>query len=370
MNKNFWENKNGSIAIVVALMLTALMGFVGLAIDIGNLYVLRTRMQNAVDAAVCGGGLKLPDQSQATTQANLLITDNYFTPAVGQPTFDPTNTNKINYTLTNNISTFFMGLLGYGTVPITVSAEAILQQSGGATGPFNYALFSHKALTMSGNENIKGSVHSNDALTISGNVKIANGATEGKNVTLSGNSDVEAVVADTVQDITISGNAHLDSKSGGVDTNISMPDYTQQIQDIAATKFYTDKTFSGNLDLTGSIYVDGNVTISGNFSGTGAILATGNITVSGNVNITGSNQVCLYSGKNITMSGNLTTGTTSDSAIIYAPNGLATISGNSIINGSIIANQIIESGNLNIKKSGSPITTLPAAAKAHVKLIR
>lgn len=370
MNKDFWKNPKGSIAVVAALMLTGLIGFVGLAVDIGNLHVVRTQMQNAVDAAVCAGGLQLTDQSKATIQANLLITNNNFTPASGQPTFDPTNTKKISYSLTKIVSTNFMGLLGYGTVPITVSAEAILQQSGVPAGPFNYALFSHKALTMSGNEIIKGSVHSNDALTISGNVNIANGVTEGKNVTLSGISNVEAVVAVTENDITISGLAHLDSKSGGVDTNISMPDYTQQIQDIAATKFYTDKTFSGNLDLTGSIYVDGNVTISGNFSGTGAILATGNITVSGNANITGSNQVCLYSEKNITMSGNLTTGTTSDSAIIYAPNGLATISGNSIINGSRIANQIIESGNLNIKKSGSPITTLPAAAKAHVKLIR
>ena len=369
MSKYFWKNKKGAIAVAVALMLTALLGLVGLGIDIGNLYVQRTRMQNAVDAAVCGGGLKLPDQSQATTQANLLITDNHFTPASGQPTFDPTNTKKISYTLTNNVSTLFMGLFGYGTVPITVSAEAILKQSGGATGPFNYALFSHKPLTMSGNERINGAVHSNGNLTISGNVKIYNGAAEGKRVTLSGNSDLEAVVATTESDITISGNAHYDSKSGGVDSNIAMPDYTQQIQDIAATKYYIDKTFSGNLDINGSIYVDGNVTISGNFIGTGAILATGNITVSGNITINGSNQLCLYSEKNITMSGNLTTGTDSDSAIIYAPHGMATISGNSNFNGSVIANQITESGNLRVNKSGSPITTLPAT-KPHVKLIK
>jgi len=369
MNKHFWQNDQGSVAIVAAITLTMLMGFAGLATDIGNIYVVRTRMQNAVDAAVCGGGLRLPDQGQATIQANLLITNNNFTPATGQPTFDPADTKKITYSLTNNVSTNFMGLFGYGTMPITVSATAKLYSSSGATGPFNYALFSHKPLTMSGNERINGSVHSNDALTISGNVKISDGATEGKRVTLSGNSDVEAVVATTEGDITISGNAHYDSKSGGVDSNIAMPDYTQQIQDIAATKYYTDKVFSGNLDIEGSIYVDGDVTISGNFAGTGAVLATGNITISGNINITGSNQLCLYSEKNITMSGNLTTGTDSDSAIIYAPNGRATISGNSNFNGSVIANQITTSGNIRVNKSGAPITTLPAT-KPHVKLIQ
>ena len=367
MKRHFWKNQQGSIAVIVALMLTALLGFVGLAVDIGNLYVIRTRMQNAVDAAVYAGGLQLTDQSQATTQANLLITNNNFTPAAGQPTFDPTDTKKISYTLTQNVSTYFMGVFGRGTVPITVSAEAILQS--GAGGPFNYALFSKKSLTMSGNERVTGSVHTNTNLTISGNVRISSGSTEGKRVTLSGNSDVEAIIADTVGDITVSGNAHFDSKAGGVDSNIAIPDYSAQIENIAATKYYTNKTFSGNLDISGSIYVDGNVTISGNFQGTGAILATGNITVSGNTNITGSNQVCLYSEKNITISGNTTTGTIDDSAIIYAPNGNVTISGNSNFNGSVIANQITESGNFNIKKSSSPITTLPAG-KAHVKLIR
>ncbi len=349
-------------------MLTVLMGFVGLAIDLGNLYAIRTRMQNAVDAAVCAGGLQLTDQSKATIQANLLITENNFTPASGQPTFDPANTKKIRYTLTNNISTYFMGLLGWGNVPITVSAEAILQ-SGTAGGPFNYALFAQKPLTLSGNEIVRGSVHSNAALTISGNVNISQGTTEGNTVSLSGNSNVGDIIANTVNDITTSGNANFDSKSGGVDSNIIIPDYSQQIHDTAATKYYTDKTFSGNQSITGNIYVDGNVIITGNFNSSGAILATGNITVSGNTDISGNNQVCLYSEKNITISGNTSTGTSSDSAIIYAPNGLVTISGNSNFNGSIIANQIIASGNLNIKKSTSPLTTLPAA-KAHVKLIQ
>ena len=71
MKKHFWKDPKGSIAVMVALMLTGLMGFVGLAVDLGNLYVVRTRMQNAVDAAVCAGGLQLTDQSKATTQANL-----------------------------------------------------------------------------------------------------------------------------------------------------------------------------------------------------------------------------------------------------------------------------------------------------------
>ena len=95
MENHFLRNQKGGVAVIVALMLPVLLGFIGLAFDIGNLYCIRTQMQNAVDAAVCGGGLKLPDQGQATTQANLFITNNKFTPASGQPTFDPADTKKL-----------------------------------------------------------------------------------------------------------------------------------------------------------------------------------------------------------------------------------------------------------------------------------
>lgn len=368
VKKHFWKNQEGSIAVMVAIMLTVLLGFGGLAIDLGNLYVIRTRMQSAVDAAVCAGGLKLTDQGQAETQANLLITANNFTPASGQPVFDPTNINKISYTLTNNVSTYFMGLFGWGNVPITVSAEAILQP--GSSGPFNYTVFADKPLTLKGNEKVKGSLHSNDALTIKGNVKISGGTTEGKTVALSGNSNVGDVIATTVNDITITGNSTHGDLLGGVDSNITMPDYSQKMFDTAGTKYYTDKTFTGNENITGNIYVDGNVTIHGNFSSSGAIFATGNITMSGNINISGNNQVCLYAGNNITISGNTSTGTSSDSAIIYAPNGKVKVSGNSNFYGDIIANEVEVSGNLDIKHSASPITTLPTATAGHVKLIR
>ena len=53
MKKYFWKSQEGAAAVIVALILTVLLGFVGLAIDTGNLYVIRTQMQNAVDAAVC-----------------------------------------------------------------------------------------------------------------------------------------------------------------------------------------------------------------------------------------------------------------------------------------------------------------------------
>ena len=201
--------------------------------------------------------------------------------------------------MTHSVTTYFMGLFGYKTVPITVSAKAIIQQTGStgpdsSSGPFKYALFSKNDLTLSGNKTVKGSVHTDSNLSWSGNKTITQ-TVEGKTVSISGNTTVAnngtpgSIIAQTPSDITISGNYnHNVNKLGGCDTNIAMPDYSDNIANIVADKqSLSNYTISGNVDLTNSIYNDGNITLSGNIDSTGAILATGDITISGNIDITG-----------------------------------------------------------------------------------
>ena len=225
MIKHFWKSQEGAAAVIVALILTVLLGFVGLAIDIGNLYAIRTQMQNAVDAAVCAGGLQLkhnpPTQAEkdnAITVANNFIKSNNFNSAEATIDFiqDPIkNPNppyaEINCSMTHSVATYFMGLFGYKTVPITVSAKAIIQQTGSAgpdssSGPFKYALFSKDDLTLSGNKTIKGSVHTDSNLSWSGNKTITQNV-EGKTVSISGNTTVAnngtpgSIIADTPNDI-------------------------------------------------------------------------------------------------------------------------------------------------------------------------
>ena len=174
MRENFWQDQKGSAMVLFSLLFAVLMGFVGIALDIGHLCVVKTKMQNAVDAAVCGGGLKLPDTSQATILAQSLITSNGFNPNDAPITFtqdtvkNPGNLPEINCSLTNNVPTYFMGLFGFQSVSLTASAEAILQ-SGSASGPFNYTIFSGSEtldLILNGSQTVTGSIHSNDDLII------------------------------------------------------------------------------------------------------------------------------------------------------------------------------------------------------------
>ncbi|UNY41880.1 hypothetical protein CPT_Momento_050 [Burkholderia phage Momento] len=49
------RNQRGAVAITVALLMSILLGFAALAIDVGYLFVVRNELQNAADAAALAG---------------------------------------------------------------------------------------------------------------------------------------------------------------------------------------------------------------------------------------------------------------------------------------------------------------------------
>jgi hypothetical protein len=63
------RREEGQQIILVSLMLPVLLLFVGLVIDVGNLYFHRRMAQNAADAAAVAGSVQLPDQNSARTTA-------------------------------------------------------------------------------------------------------------------------------------------------------------------------------------------------------------------------------------------------------------------------------------------------------------
>jgi Flp pilus assembly protein TadG len=373
MIKKLRKNQEGSVAVLIGLMLPVLVGFLGLALDLGNLVVVRTQMQNAVDAAACGGALQLQSsQALATSEANALIINNNFnlTPTVTftQDTVkNPSNHPEINVTLTNNVPTFFMKVLGISTVNLNAYAEAIL--IGGSTGPFAYAVFSNTNLTIGPAAfNITGSIFANEELIVNGAENISGRATGVTEVSLSGAGNLGSVSSASESNIHDSGAFNIGSESGGAQTiNLSNYNYTQQIQQTAATTINGNYTQSGALNISGNVYATGTATLNGAINNTGAILANGNITVTGAANISGSGQVFLYSANgNITLNGAMNFGTGSSSAILYAPNGTISISGAYNFNGGIIANAItFPSAAFNVN-GGYPITSLNLGSHAEV----
>lgn len=139
--------RRGSILVLTALVITVLIGFTALAVDVGYLSDYRHRMQSAADAAAVAGAREVKRNSgisDSDLQAFVYYdaTSNGFTsgangisitvnhpPATGQ---FAGNAKYVEVLITRDVPTFFMNL--FGRPAVTVSVRAVAGQGGGGTG--------------------------------------------------------------------------------------------------------------------------------------------------------------------------------------------------------------------------------------------
>jgi hypothetical protein len=130
--------------VLLAAMLTALLGLTGLAVDFGFATVERRALQNAADAAAVSGAINLVrgenPVAEVTTVANRnasvagLVCEyvNAANAVTGPCTSAPSaTTDGVRVQATNTRATFFLGVLGIPT--FTVSAESTARVSAWTT---------------------------------------------------------------------------------------------------------------------------------------------------------------------------------------------------------------------------------------------
>jgi len=130
MKHQVWQEQDGQALVQVTLMLLVLILAVALAIDVGNLYGERRRMQNAADAGALAGAraMCLGYHDDVVSQAL------YY--AVDQNGADPdltevsVNGNRVIVVATESVDTYFIRVIGITTVDVGAEAEAAC---GGAT---------------------------------------------------------------------------------------------------------------------------------------------------------------------------------------------------------------------------------------------
>lgn len=123
-------NDDGVVAVMVAVLIVALLGFAAMAVDAGAYYAERRQMQTAADAAALAGVQDLPDSPTAATAS----ADNYA--AINSPeaddrgftigsTFAPNDT--ITAELTDpDMGLFFARFLGLETARVQARAVAVV----------------------------------------------------------------------------------------------------------------------------------------------------------------------------------------------------------------------------------------------------
>ncbi len=131
--KKLWRNEDGQAMVMVALMMVVILGFSALAIDGGRLYIARSKMQNAADAAALAGAQDLPNASTAINTAVDFAEDNEVLPSntIVVTPYD-SNAKKIKVQCSTPV-TFTFGkifrLMGLTKETTDVSAYAIAQKA-------------------------------------------------------------------------------------------------------------------------------------------------------------------------------------------------------------------------------------------------
>lgn len=126
---NFHRREGGQTFVMLALMLTVLLGFSGIVIDVAWYEVNLIRVQKAADAAALAGVVYLPGNvAGATTAANNEATKNGYTTGVNgatvSATIDPTNNKGMLTTVTAPVRTFFARMFGVPTFTASRKARA------------------------------------------------------------------------------------------------------------------------------------------------------------------------------------------------------------------------------------------------------
>jgi len=132
------KNEKGSVTILFALLITVIIGFVGLAVDFGYAVLKDLQLTNAIDAATLAGAQDLDGTTDTTTAkltAEAYLQKNGIDSSTVTITF-PDDNKSIRLVSNNTVNNRFMKLLGINTTGIGASAKATI----GPTGAVNRGL--------------------------------------------------------------------------------------------------------------------------------------------------------------------------------------------------------------------------------------
>jgi Flp pilus assembly protein TadG len=132
------DRESGQTIVLLAVMITLLLGVCGFVIDGGNWMVNRRQVQNAADAAALAGAARIPSGSMAATDAaKAQYTEN----GLATDSLDVTNTtymtsnDSVTVTATRKVNTFFTSIFGLDQVTETATARATIESFTTLNGP-------------------------------------------------------------------------------------------------------------------------------------------------------------------------------------------------------------------------------------------
>ncbi|MCZ8521588.1 MULTISPECIES: Tad domain-containing protein [Paenibacillus] len=133
MMKRFLEGQEGSALVLVALALSVLLGATGLVIDGGTVYVQKSRLQKAANAAVLSGAQELTESEAKVNEVVRTVLRRH--EEEGQLTSSRIELGRrVSVSLHRDVPLGFSRLFGRETAPVEVTAAAEIRTMGEAAG--------------------------------------------------------------------------------------------------------------------------------------------------------------------------------------------------------------------------------------------
>lgn len=126
MNKRMKRihSEDAQVLAIFALLAFVIIGLMGLASDIGRIYVARAELGRSVDSAALAGAKQLPDITAADAKARAYISENEPNAAVTVEVYPDVPSQQVEVRATKTVNTIFLRALGVGTVNVQNSATA------------------------------------------------------------------------------------------------------------------------------------------------------------------------------------------------------------------------------------------------------
>lgn len=115
------HEERGQVLPVVVMLLVVMIGMLGLAIDVGRLYIAKAELSRAADAAALAGVLDLPDNAAAEARAAAYLNENVPDATATFPGGDP---NGLRIRAERTVHLGFMSILGIESMDIEAQASA------------------------------------------------------------------------------------------------------------------------------------------------------------------------------------------------------------------------------------------------------
>lgn len=316
------RDEDGAMIVVIALMMTALMGLLGLGVEVGTWYMERRTLQTAADAAAIAGALENARGNRAamTTAAAKEAVRNGTGAGDSVQLFSPPTsgafvgrTDAVEAIVTRRQPALFSAVLNAGPATITARAVALLNDTGRAC-----------VLALDGSRASAVLARGNPDVQMAG-CMIASNSNAATAIDMGGNAFVNALSIWTAGGIAVSGNASLRLAQPATTHSWPLPDpyagigvpplptcASPKVTKINKTQALPKGVYCGGLDVSGNThlklepgeyYLDqGNLTVQGNvtidcptciadgvtivFTSTRSSSLIGGLRLSGNLDVT------------------------------------------------------------------------------------